>query len=103
MPQKNRAAPSNRSNSAGGIPTEYSAVDYLYSRPRAKSRLWTFSDNHSASEINTVETQGRVVDISDLCGRCSERRCGKFLLKTPDGKWPWTNSPKLPHACKRKY
>src|SRR5262249_21264439 len=24
--------------------------------PRVKSRLWTFSDNHSASEINTVET-----------------------------------------------
>src|SRR5215467_474359 len=43
MPQKNRAAPSNRSNSAGGIPKIYSGiyfdVDYFVFEARSASHL----------------------------------------------------------------
>src|SRR5215813_14562754 len=34
--------------------------------PRAKSRLWTFSDNHSASESIQSKPQGRVVGKPEI-------------------------------------
>src|SRR5215471_10847996 len=56
--------------------------------PRAKSRLWTFSDNHSTSEINTVETTRTCSRLRvAVAGRSPERRYGErqgCVAWTPD-------------------
>jgi hypothetical protein len=51
MPQKNRAAPSNRSNSAGGIPKIIRRQSITCRDSRAKSRLWTFSKSGTYSAV----------------------------------------------------
>src|SRR5215469_7487194 len=53
---------------------KYTLTSITFRDPRAKSRLWTFSDNHSASEINTVETTRTCSRLGvEVTGRSRER------------------------------
>src|SRR5215468_7671240 len=77
MPQKNRAAPSSRSNNAGGIPKIYSKVDYLYSRPAGEKsaldiRRQSFGQRNQYSRNHRTCSRLRV----EAAGRSPERRYG---------------------------